>query len=179
MTRTIATGLALLALAVAGCGDDDDGGAGAGGGGGGGGEAKLAFVYPTTTTNFAQEMALGAKAAADDTDGVKLVENPSLLKVTTIKKKYVEQMEKMPYKDFFRLMRAGEVEIVGHVEGFKVVVVSGDQYRCIGAEVFNRWYVEIMDEHGRRIIEESLGRNKSIYDFAHERLLALPQLFTD
>jgi ABC-type sugar transport system substrate-binding protein len=74
MTRTIATGLALLALAVAGCGDDD-GGAGAGGGGGGGGEAKLAFVYPTTTTNFAQEMALGAKAAADDTEGVKLVES--------------------------------------------------------------------------------------------------------
>ena len=32
--------------------------------------AKLAFVYPTTTTNFAQEMALGAKAAADDTPGV-------------------------------------------------------------------------------------------------------------
>jgi len=75
MTRTIATGLALLALAVAGCGDDDDGGASAGGGGGGGGEAKLAFVYPTTTTNFAQEMALGAKAAADDTEGVKLTES--------------------------------------------------------------------------------------------------------
>ena len=40
---------------------------GGGGGGGGSKEAKLAFVYPTTTTNFAQEMALGAKAAADAT----------------------------------------------------------------------------------------------------------------
>ena len=73
--RTLATGIAVLALAVAGCGDDDGGGGGGGGDGGGGGEAKLAFVYPTTTTNFAQEMALGAKAAADDTKGVKLTES--------------------------------------------------------------------------------------------------------
>jgi ribose transport system substrate-binding protein len=36
---------------------------------------KLAFVYPTTTTNFAQEMALGAKAAASDTPGVQLTES--------------------------------------------------------------------------------------------------------
>jgi ribose transport system substrate-binding protein len=36
---------------------------------------KLAFVYPTTTTNFAQEMALGAKAAAADTPGVNLTES--------------------------------------------------------------------------------------------------------
>src|SRR5690349_18389619 len=36
---------------------------------------RLAFVYPTTTTNFAQEMALGAKAAAGDTPGVKLTES--------------------------------------------------------------------------------------------------------
>src|ERR1700742_509493 len=36
---------------------------------------SLAFVYPTTTTNFAQEMALGAKQAADDTAGVKLTES--------------------------------------------------------------------------------------------------------
>lgn len=36
---------------------------------------NLAFVYPTTTTNFAQEMALGAKAAAADTPGVKLTES--------------------------------------------------------------------------------------------------------
>jgi ribose transport system substrate-binding protein len=36
---------------------------------------KLAFAYPTTTTNFAQEMALGAKAAAADTPGVNLTES--------------------------------------------------------------------------------------------------------
>ena len=36
---------------------------------------SVAFVYPTTTTNFAQEMALGAKAAASDTPGVKLTES--------------------------------------------------------------------------------------------------------
>jgi ribose transport system substrate-binding protein len=37
-------------------------------------DVSVAFVYPTTTTNFAQEMALGAKAAAGDTPGVKLTE---------------------------------------------------------------------------------------------------------
>jgi ribose transport system substrate-binding protein len=65
-----------MALAVAGCGGDDNGGGGGGTSGGGGDkEAKVAFVYPTTTTNFAQEMALGAKAAADDTSGVQLTES--------------------------------------------------------------------------------------------------------
>jgi ABC-type sugar transport system substrate-binding protein len=75
--RTLGTAVAVLALAVAGCGGDDSSSSGASGGSGGGGgakEAKLAFVYPTTTTNFAQEMALGAKAAAGDSPGVKLTE---------------------------------------------------------------------------------------------------------
>jgi ribose transport system substrate-binding protein len=70
--RTLAIGVALLALAVAGCGGDDSGG---GTSSGGDKSAKVAFVYPTTTTNFAQEMALGAKAAAADTPGTDLTES--------------------------------------------------------------------------------------------------------
>jgi ABC-type sugar transport system substrate-binding protein len=70
--RMVALAAALLALGVAACGSDSKS---SGGGGGGGKTAKLAFVYPTTTTNFAQEMALGAKAAAGDTPGVKLTES--------------------------------------------------------------------------------------------------------
>ena len=70
--------VALLA-AAAGCSTnksaDDDTSSASGGSGGGAKEVKLAFVYPTTTTNFAQEMALGAKSAADDTPGVKLTES--------------------------------------------------------------------------------------------------------
>ncbi len=61
--------VAVAVLALAGCGSDDEEPTA---GGGGSKEANVAFVYPTTTTNFAQEMALGAKAAADDTPGVKL-----------------------------------------------------------------------------------------------------------
>jgi ribose transport system substrate-binding protein len=58
----------LVACAVAaGCGSSSSSG--------GGKEAKLAFVYPTTETNFAQEMALGAKAAAQDSPGVTLTES--------------------------------------------------------------------------------------------------------
>jgi len=73
--RTLAIGVALFALAVAGCGGDDNGGGGGGGASSGGDKtAKVAFVYPTTTTNFAQEMALGAKAAANDTPGTQLTE---------------------------------------------------------------------------------------------------------
>jgi ABC-type sugar transport system substrate-binding protein len=71
--RTLAIGVALLALAVAGCGGDDSGGGGTSSGGDK--SAKVAFVYPTTTTNFAQEMALGAKAAAADTPGTDLTES--------------------------------------------------------------------------------------------------------
>jgi ribose transport system substrate-binding protein len=77
--RRVSAAVALAALAVAGCGSANKS-AGksettASGGGGGAKAVKLAFVYPTTTTNFAQEMALGAKAAAQDTPGVSLTES--------------------------------------------------------------------------------------------------------
>jgi ribose transport system substrate-binding protein len=73
LTRGLLLALALAACAavVAGCGSDDN----AGGGGGGSKSANVAFVYPTTETNFAQEMALGAKAAAADVPGVHLTES--------------------------------------------------------------------------------------------------------
>ncbi len=71
--------LALLAAGAVGCSTnesaDDSSSTSSGGDGGGAKQVKLAFVYPTTTTNFAQEMALGAKTAANDTDGVKLTES--------------------------------------------------------------------------------------------------------
>src|SRR3954471_12816643 len=72
--------VALTALAVAGCGSANksagsESSSGSGSGAGGAKTAKVAFVYPTTTTNFAQEMALGAKAAAADTPGVHLTES--------------------------------------------------------------------------------------------------------
>ena len=71
--------VALTALALAGCGSanksaDSESTSTGSGASGGSTTAKVAFVYPTTTTNFAQEMALGAKAAADDTPGVNLTE---------------------------------------------------------------------------------------------------------
>jgi ribose transport system substrate-binding protein len=73
--------LAAGVVAAAGCGSDDSksdasGGAGTSTAEGGGGKsANLAFVYPTTETNFGQEMALGAKAAAADRPGVNLKES--------------------------------------------------------------------------------------------------------
>ena len=76
-TRTLIVA-AALAVAVGGCGSANKS-AGknetTSSGASGAKAVKVAFVYPTTTTNFAQEMALGAKAAADDTDGVKLTES--------------------------------------------------------------------------------------------------------
>src|SRR3954471_4692348 len=78
---TLSVVLAAGLFVVAGCGSSDDDNNGASGGGaatssaGSGKEtAKLAFVYPTTETNFAQEMAMGAKAAAADRPGVELKE---------------------------------------------------------------------------------------------------------
>src|SRR3954452_7137628 len=80
MTRRTLIVVAALAVAVGGCGSANQSAGknettSSGSGAGGAKEVKGAFVYPTTTTNFAQEMALGAKAAADDTDGVKLTES--------------------------------------------------------------------------------------------------------
>jgi len=76
-TRTLIVA-AALAVAAGGCGSANKS-AGtnetSSSKSGGGKEVSVAFVYPTTTTNFAQEMALGAKAAADDTPGVKLTES--------------------------------------------------------------------------------------------------------
>jgi ribose transport system substrate-binding protein len=70
--------LALVAVVAVGCSSANKSAektpAGGSSDGGGATTAKVAFIYPTTTTNFAQEMALGAKAAADDTDGVQLTE---------------------------------------------------------------------------------------------------------
>jgi ABC-type sugar transport system substrate-binding protein len=71
--RAAAAAVVVCAAVAAGCGSDDDGGSSAGGGGAKG--VDLAFVYPTTETNFAQEMAMGAKAAAADLQGVNLKES--------------------------------------------------------------------------------------------------------
>src|SRR4051794_30658073 len=80
MTRRTLIVATALAVAAGGCGTANKSAGknettSSGSGAGGAKEVKVAFVYPTTTTNFAQEMALGAKAAADDTDGVKLTES--------------------------------------------------------------------------------------------------------
>jgi ABC-type sugar transport system substrate-binding protein len=83
---TVGLAVAVLVAGAVGCSTnksaDDSSNASSGSsssssssGSGGGKSAKLAFVYPTTTTNFAQEMALGAKAAANDTPGVNLTES--------------------------------------------------------------------------------------------------------
>jgi ABC-type sugar transport system substrate-binding protein len=67
LRRLVALAVLVACAVVAGCGSSSSSG--------GGKEAKLAFIYPTTETNFAQEMALGAKAAAQDSPGVKLTES--------------------------------------------------------------------------------------------------------
>jgi ribose transport system substrate-binding protein len=82
--RTL-TAVALAALVAAGCSSANKSAGKSSGstttgttkssGGSAAKAVKLAFVYPTTTTNFAQEMALGAKAAAADTPGVQLTES--------------------------------------------------------------------------------------------------------
>jgi ribose transport system substrate-binding protein len=80
---TLSVVLAAGVVAVAGCGSSDDnksdtgssGSSTAATGGSSPKKASLAFVYPTTETNFGQEMALGAKAAAADRPGVELKES--------------------------------------------------------------------------------------------------------
>jgi ribose transport system substrate-binding protein len=76
-TRTLIVA-AALAVAAGGCGSANKSAGKSettSSGASGAKAVEVAFVYPTTTTNFAQEMALGAKAAADDTPGVRLTES--------------------------------------------------------------------------------------------------------
>ncbi|WP_239003482.1 sugar ABC transporter substrate-binding protein [Nocardia panacis] len=57
--------MAFSVLLVVGCSSS----------GGGGGKLHMAFIYSTTSQNPFQEMAFGAKAAAEDVGGIDLVEN--------------------------------------------------------------------------------------------------------
>jgi ribose transport system substrate-binding protein len=73
----LSVALAAGVVAVAGCGSSNDDKSDTTGTSGSSAPktADLAFVYPTTETNFAQEMAMGAKAAAADNPGVNLKES--------------------------------------------------------------------------------------------------------
>jgi ribose transport system substrate-binding protein len=67
-----AVGVAVLAVGLAACGSGSSGGASSGGSASSGSSADaskvhIAFVYDTTSENFAQEMSLGAAAAAKET----------------------------------------------------------------------------------------------------------------
>ena len=79
--RSLIAVLAAGALAVAGCSSanksagKDEKNTTSGSQSGSSKSVDVAFVYPTTTTNFAQEMALGAKAAAADGSGINLTES--------------------------------------------------------------------------------------------------------
>jgi ribose transport system substrate-binding protein len=66
----------FAAAALASCGGSSSSGSGSGSSGGSSAKTvHLAFIYPGTFANFAQEMALGAKAAADHTPGVHFTES--------------------------------------------------------------------------------------------------------
>jgi ABC-type sugar transport system substrate-binding protein len=73
LQRAALAALAILATAaLSSCGSSSSSGSG---GSGGAKQVNLAFIYPGTFANFAQEMALGAKAAADHTPGVNFTES--------------------------------------------------------------------------------------------------------
>lgn len=74
LQRLSAIALAVTAaVLVSSCGSSSSSSGGSGGGGPK--TVHLAFIYPGTFANFAQEMALGAKAAADHTPGVDFTES--------------------------------------------------------------------------------------------------------
>ena len=77
--RLAAVGIAVLVTAAAAsCGGSSSSSSSNSAGSGSSSSAKtvhLAFIYPGTFANFAQEMALGAKAAADHTPGVDFTES--------------------------------------------------------------------------------------------------------
>jgi ribose transport system substrate-binding protein len=71
----VAVAAALATVALASCGSSSSSSSPSSSGGSAPKTVHLAFVYPGTFANFAQEMALGAKAAAQHTPGVDLTES--------------------------------------------------------------------------------------------------------
>jgi hypothetical protein len=116
--------------------------------------------------------------------GLPLVEDAAALRVTAIKKRYVDQMPDMPWREFTTGMGDGSVSIVGRVrfeEGVepKLIVVRDSKYALVGA----RDFVTLRDITPREGLSDDELRAERQLGAATERAWdefnALPQIFWD
>ena len=114
-------------------------------------------------------------------DGINLLVDRELLKVTAIKKKFVDQMPELGYGDFCRLAKEGELGHVGRVLDALVVVKVANNFKKVTARDWVEWRTNQLYFAAPATTVEA-ERKKAATDAqkaAREDWDALPQLFAD
>jgi hypothetical protein len=104
-----------------------------------------------------------------------------LLKITTIKKKFVDQMPLLGYGDFCRLTKEGDLDHVGRVLDALVVVKVANNFKKVTARDWVEWrtntlYFEAPDT---TVAAERRKAATDAQKAAREEWDSLPQLFAD
>ena len=99
-----------------------------------------------------------------------------LLKVTTIKKKFVEQMELMSYGDFCRVAKDDQLGFVGRVEDKHVIVRTTTGFMKVTARDWVEWRQNTAYFDDTKVNAQNFER---VSNMARAEWRALPQLFVD
>lgn len=109
-------------------------------------------------------------------EGLPLVMNRELLKVTTIKKKHADQIRKMEWKDFVEGMKSKEIQFVGRIEDSRLIITRDGHYNFVGYSTFVEWWALQQSDEDRKLWKDA---KIDIYGLAADRFMAIPQLFKD
>lgn len=105
-----------------------------------------------------------------------LVEDPMLIKVQTIKRIFIEQMERLPYSQFIDAARNRDVEAVGRIVGVKdvedAIILQTEDGRLMRTHDVN--YMEYLRHVGRFDLELDQAQSEQYTKTAMQRI---PQIF--
>lgn len=101
-----------------------------------------------------------------------LAEKIDLLKVITLKKKFIEQMEQLTYESFYEIvLKSNDFIIIGIVDNYKCIIVSKKKYYWIHRN-------DLKDYIYNNLLSKDMGySNKQLHNKAYEKINILPQLF--
>lgn len=108
---------------------------------------------------------------------LKVVNNLTLLTVTTIKKSFVKQMPGVLYKDFCKRMKEGTIKVIGKCRGL------GDAPDCLVLQLFEDESLCILSEINYREYRSTVGRmdlgldGDGALEYVNFEVSKIPQLF--
>lgn len=110
--------------------------------------------------------------------GIGLIQNPGLIKITTIKKKHIEGLPQYHEKDISYDLLTGEVDVIGQ-HSYKVILQRKDGHLFFIHEMHVRRtlmeYAQEVKDGG--ITEESIYNDTQQY--AHDEMEKFTQIFAD